>query len=438
MKLAGTVATSLLVLGCATARPAESGFQDPCAGKTPDACAEFVRAVHQASAPQERRVNEELVRACMGGNLDACQSLSVNANPGYAKRQRLCELGQLDGCLDLWPTWVRLNCNGQHDCREKLLAACKGGHPELCLEGGAAFRRLRPSYALELEQVACDQGVSDACLEAARQLAAAGPAHDDAAATNLFIRGCEQGSLEACDGASDRLHQGLGIQADPARAQALDDRACLAGSNTACGRSVVARCVAGEGSACAQVQSLGSANRPKGAEEALQAACEKRVWPACAALAAAGRPEVAQRIACAESSPVYCLGVAEQSPKLLPEVEKRVTELCGGEDLLAAWACTVLSERRDAPSQANAERACRLGNMGACSDLSERREAAQAGAGANLSALEKQSCAALARACVPPWHDTDGHACDRGDAAGCFEEVKTYYCGYRFGYEAGR
>jgi hypothetical protein len=426
---AALILTALLALGCATPAPRQSAFRDPCDGDTPDACASFVRAVHRASSTRDPSDDNELVRACMGGQLRACEDLYKTEGRLSAQVHRLCELGDLWACSNGWVGWVERNCSGVSfdACREKTLRTCKQGQPELCVVAAAAFKRMRPSYALQLEQLACDGGDAQSCLNAAEQLAAVGPAHDDAAATERFIHACDQGSLRACEEASARISDGSGTTKDPARAIALDDRACLAGSGVACGRSYLGRCVQGDASACYELQSV-SRDLPKGFADALQAACEKHNWPACRALAGpGGRAEAAQRIASAEKSPLPCIDAAEGSAQLLPDTQKRLEGLCQGDDLVAAWACDALPKADAKNRSPYAERACKLGDLSACQQLLHSESGPPADEAA-IQAIRKDACSAKSRLCAAPPPATDGHGCDQEDVDACRAQLKVYWC----------
>ncbi len=188
--------------------------------------------------------------------------------------KRACDLGTMEGCFSLANIYVNPGSSGlQHSPAEsvKLLeVACTGGHGQACANLGTRYSQglgvqEDQSRAVALYKMACEAKNTAGCYSLAKSLRdGEGLAVDASQALHLFERTCDelpesclaagrmhQGgrgipkNLEsavrfferACDGKHESgcvdlayaYQDGLGVVADPARADALFELGCKLG-----------------------------------------------------------------------------------------------------------------------------------------------------------------------------------------------------------------
>jgi TPR repeat protein len=239
--------------------------------------------VSEKPAPQ----TPELVRACDGGQREACRSLAkasfcgagtkVDGPRALAFVERACKAGDGLSCNAaalMSENAIRVPANpvralsilesacAQHlpdTCvalaglllgRDKnrvarvaalLQSECESANPEACAPLASLYLDPHedlasdPGKAYAFARRGCDGKFADACAQVAFLLVRGrGVAKDERGGAEMAISACEAGSALGCLNAGMAFAEGVGVSKDVARAAALLERACGMGNGLAC------------------------------------------------------------------------------------------------------------------------------------------------------------------------------------------------------------
>jgi uncharacterized protein len=337
------------------------------------------RAALAASPPALDRAAELYQAACDAGYMPSCSALALQLQDGRGVahdpngartlHQRACDGGAGIGCFNLGlmlqsGAWTEPDPDAATALFVKAdalyAAACDAGDLQWCMNRGVLHEDgygvpKDPAKALSIYRAACDAGHGDSCVNLAlmQLYGDAGPADPAAARTllratcdkdvplacgvlgqQLFREGdgvaavpllegaCEAGQRDPCGVLGAIFGMGELVPPDPARASALEERACALGSSLAC-----------------KVEASASGDRPARAAEFYRKGCWIGDGEACGMLGAhfeLGRGVSADveaaiemyRAGCRMTDPGSCVTLLQKGLPLPlpPELDQRMRQ----------------------------------------------------------------------------------------------------------------
>jgi len=265
-----------------------------CEAGEPEACVQWARLLEQTGSNSDSNPRARLTWACEAGHVGACTTLAAWLDAGtmgprsaplserYAKQA--CDEGSLESCVRMANHLIVRSRSTEHSARiaSALNRGCDAAIPTACrVLGDAALKgrgvianrelaeRAFVAGCTQNDPVSCERAAdvfgyraaqaedeSDRKHDWARAAEALGHAcrlnrpracvrfglltlhgftENARAAHEAMLTGCSQGAPDGCLYAGRQLAAGHGIEADRARALALLQQACTAGSVLACG-----------------------------------------------------------------------------------------------------------------------------------------------------------------------------------------------------------